>query len=59
MVEAARKYERILQFGNQSHGVKTGPVRLEMEGLGKIRAAVTFLTRLRQNIGKTGRLPEH
>jgi predicted dehydrogenase len=53
MVEAARRYDRIVQFGNQNHGVKTGPVRLEMEGLGKVRAAVTNLSRLRKTIGKT------
>ncbi|HKB04186.1 MAG TPA: Gfo/Idh/MocA family oxidoreductase [Gemmataceae bacterium] len=53
MVEAARKYDRIVQFGNQNHGVKTAELRLEMEGLGKIRAAVTNLSRLRKTIGKT------
>jgi hypothetical protein len=53
MVEAARKHNRIVQFGNQNHGVSTGAVRLEMEGLGKIRAVVTNLSRLRKTIGKT------
>src|SRR5687768_2147777 len=41
MVEAARKYKRVVQFGNQNHGVPTGPVRLETESAGKIRAVVT------------------
>jgi Oxidoreductase family, C-terminal alpha/beta domain len=53
MVEAARKYNRVVQFGNQNHGVKTGSMRLEMEGLGKIRAAFTALSRPRKTIGKT------
>ena len=53
MIEAARKYDRIVQFGNHSHGLKTGAMRLEMEGLGKIRAAVTHLSRGRKSIGKT------
>src|SRR5918992_1325262 len=54
MVEAARKYDRVVQFGNQNHGVKTGALRLEMEGLGKIRAAVTNLSRLRKSIVQAG-----
>lgn len=52
MVEAARKYDRIVQFGNQNHGTKTGSPRLEMDGLGKIRVAFNSLSRLRQSIGK-------
>jgi predicted dehydrogenase len=53
MVEAARKYNRVVQYGNASHGHHTGPMRLEVEGVGKIRAAVTSLSRLRKSIGKT------
>lgn len=53
MVEAARKYNRIVQYGNASRGYKTGPMVLEMNGLGKIRAAASFLSRLRKSIGKT------
>lgn len=53
MVEAARKYNRVVQYGNHNHGVKTGAMRLEMEGLGKIRAALTHLSRGRKSIGKT------
>lgn len=53
MVEAARKYSRIVQYGNHNHGRPTGPMRLELEGLGKIRAAVTSLSRARKSIGKT------
>jgi hypothetical protein len=52
MVEAARKYNRIVQFGNQSHGQSTGDLQLEREGLGKIRAVYTSLNRLRESIGK-------
>lgn len=54
MVEAARKYDRIVQYGNASRGHKTGPMVLEVDGLGKIRAAASFLSRLRKSIGKTG-----
>jgi hypothetical protein len=54
MVEAARKYNRIVQFGNQNHGTRTGAPRLEVEGLGKIRVAFNSLSRLRQSIGKVG-----
>jgi predicted dehydrogenase len=52
MVEAARKYNRIVQFGNQNHGHKTGDLRLAAEGLGTIRVAFTALNRMRQSIGK-------
>jgi predicted dehydrogenase len=53
MVEAARKYDRIVQYGNASRGHKTGPMVLEADGAGKIRAAASFLSRLRKSIGKT------
>ncbi len=52
MVEAARRYERIVQFGNQSHGHHTGELRLEIDKLGKILVAHTSLSRMRQSIGK-------
>jgi predicted dehydrogenase len=53
MVEAARKYKRIVQFGNQNHGTGTGDVQLEVAGAGKVRAVLTNLNRLRKPIGKT------
>jgi predicted dehydrogenase len=52
MVEAARKYNRVVQFGNQNHGHKTGAMRLEAEQVGKIRVVFTCLNRMRQSIGK-------
>jgi len=52
MVEAARKYERVVQFGNQSHGHRTGPMRLELGQLGRIQVVFTCLNRLRRSIGK-------
>ncbi|MBN2473313.1 MAG: Gfo/Idh/MocA family oxidoreductase [Pirellulales bacterium] len=52
MVEAARKYGRIVQFGNQQHGHHTGEMRLEMPDLGRILVAHTSLNRMRQSIGK-------
>ncbi len=51
MVEAARKYKRIVQFGNQSHGHHTGEMQLEIDKLGKILVAHTSLSRMRQSIG--------
>jgi len=51
-VEAARKYNRIVQWGNQEHGHHTGAMRLEVEKLGKILVASTSLSRLRESIGK-------
>ncbi len=52
MVEAARKYNRIVQIGNHEHGHHTGSLRLEIAGLGKILVAHASLERLRQSIGK-------
>ncbi len=52
MVAAARKYDRIVQFGNQDHGHPTGEMQLEKEGLGKIQVAYTCLHRSRESIGK-------
>lgn len=52
MVEAARKYKRIVQFGNQNHSHRTGELQLEREDFGKIRAAYTSLSRGRESIGK-------
>jgi predicted dehydrogenase len=58
MVEAARKHKRIVQFGNQSHGSKTGKTRLEIPGRGKILVVHTSLNRMRKSIGKvTGPQP--
>jgi predicted dehydrogenase len=58
MVEAARRYKRIVQFGDQEHGHHTGPMRLEMDKLGKILLAHTSLNRMRESIGKvTGPQP--
>jgi len=52
MVEAARKYRRIVQIGNAEHGHHTGPMRLEIAGLGRILVAHASLERLRESIGK-------
>jgi hypothetical protein len=52
MVEAARKYNHIVQFGDQEHGYHTGPMQLEIAGHGKILVAHASLERLRQSIGK-------
>src|SRR5512143_298216 len=38
MVEAARKYQRIVQVGNASHGHATGKLVIETEQAGRIRA---------------------
>ena len=52
MVEAARRYGRMVQIGNAEHGHRMGPVLLEMPGLGRVRVACTSLERLRESIGK-------
>jgi predicted dehydrogenase len=52
MVEAARKYRRIVQFGNQNHGQRTGQMQLEKDGLGEILTVYAALNRMRQSIGK-------
>ena len=58
MVDAARKYKRIVQFGNQNHGHKTGPTQLERGTLGRILVAHASLNRMRKSIGKvTGPQP--
>lgn len=51
-VEAARKYQRIVQIGNASHGHHTGPVQLEVPGKGRILVAYAALNRMRESIGK-------
>jgi predicted dehydrogenase len=51
-VEAAEKYGRIAQWGNQAHGQPTGAMHLEKEGAGKLRIVWTSLDRMRQSIGK-------
>ena len=58
MVEAARKYQRMVQVGNAGHDHATGNLVLETEKAGRIRAVYTSLNRLRQSIGKvTGEQP--
>jgi predicted dehydrogenase len=52
MVEAARKHNRIVQFGLQDHGHATGETVITKEGLGKILVAHTALFRQRESIGK-------
>lgn len=52
MVEAARKYNRIVQYGNHNHGHQTGATRLEVDKLGKIQVAWSALDRKRESIGK-------
>lgn len=58
MVEAARKYNRIVQYGNHMHGHHTGDMQLEVDSLGKIQVAWSALNRKRESIGKvTGPQP--
>ncbi len=52
MVEAARKYNRIVQYGNHNHGHHTGEMRLEADKLGKIQVVWSSLNRKRESIGK-------
>lgn len=52
MVEAARKYQRIVQVGNAGHDHATGDMVIETEKAGRIRVVYTSLNRLRQSIGK-------
>ena len=52
MVEAAQKYDRIVQFGNQDHPHPTGDMRLESADLGKIQVVWASLNRMRTSIGK-------
>ncbi|MHB1037508.1 MAG: Gfo/Idh/MocA family protein [Pirellulales bacterium] len=52
MVEASRKYNRIVQFGLQDHACGTGAMRLETEGVGRIRVVFASLNRTRESIGK-------
>jgi predicted dehydrogenase len=52
MVEAARKYNRIVQVGNASHAHATGDMVIRTEKAGQIRVVYTSLDRLRQSIGK-------
>ncbi|MCH7567233.1 MAG: Gfo/Idh/MocA family oxidoreductase [Nitrospirae bacterium] len=58
MVEAARKYDRIVQYGNHTHGHHTGEMQLEAEKLGRIQVVWSSLNRMRKSIGKvTGPQP--
>jgi predicted dehydrogenase len=52
VVNAAEKYDRIVQFGNQSHAHPTGKMKLKHEELGKIQVVWTSLNRMRKSIGK-------
>lgn len=52
MVDAARKYDRIVQYGNHNHGHHTGPMRLETENSGKIQVVWSSLNRMRESIGR-------
>ena len=51
-IEAAEKYDRIVQWGNASRGHRTGPMHLERENLGKIRIVWSTLKGPRESIGK-------
>ena len=51
-VNAARRHDRIVQWGNQNHGVPTGEMRLELDGLGRIHTAYAAMDRRRESIGK-------
>ncbi|MCA9047937.1 MAG: Gfo/Idh/MocA family oxidoreductase [Planctomycetaceae bacterium] len=52
MVEAARKYKRIVQYGNHNHGHHTSETRLELDQLGEIQVVWSALNRKRESIGK-------
>lgn len=52
MVEAARAYDRIVQYGNHNHGHHTGEMQLETDKLGKIEVVWASLNRMRKSIGK-------
>lgn len=52
MVEAARKYNRIVQYGNHNHGHHTGEMRTEIDQVGKIQVVWSALDRKRESIGK-------
>jgi predicted dehydrogenase len=52
MVEAARKYNRIVQYGNHNHGHHAGEMRLEADKLGRIQVVWSSLNRKRESIGK-------
>jgi hypothetical protein len=58
MVNAARKYNRVVQYGNHNHGHHTNEMRLELDKLGKIQVVWSALERKRESIGKvTGPQP--
>ncbi len=52
MVEAARRYNRIVQYGNHNHGHHTGEPQIEAGQLGKIQVVWSALNRKRESIGK-------
>jgi predicted dehydrogenase len=45
MVEAARKYNRVVQYGNHNHGHHTGDMQLEVDKLGEIQVVWSSLNR--------------
>ncbi|MCP4782898.1 MAG: Gfo/Idh/MocA family oxidoreductase [Fuerstiella sp.] len=58
MVEAARKYNRVVQYGNHNHPHSTGEIQLETDRLGEIQVVWSSLNRGRTSIGKvTGPQP--
>ena len=58
MVEAARKYNRVVQYGNHTHGHPTGEMQLETVKFGKIDVVWSSLNRMRKSIGSvTGPQP--
>lgn len=61
-VEAARKYNRIVQWGNQDHNHVIKDLHLEKEGSGKILVAYADKNRMRKPIGKVSgpqTVPDH
>ena len=58
MVEAARRYNRIVQYGNHNHPHATGEIQLEADKLGQIQVVWSSLNRGRKSIGRvTGPQP--
>lgn len=55
MVEAARRHDRIVQYGNHNHGHHTGEMQLETDKFGKIDVVWSSLNRMRKTIGKVTR----
>lgn len=51
-VEATRKYNRIVQWGDQSHDRLVKDLHLSLPGLGRIEVAYAAMNRMRHSIGK-------